>query len=316
VTATGWTPARARRLDELAGPDGVVVGAAIDHRDSLQAAAARKGLPPLSDEQVSTLKVRIARALGPAATLVLLDVEHGAAQAIAAGALPGSVALAVPLEAQGYGEVNAVQHTTFLPDWSPAAAARLGASACKLLLPYRADDPALAEAQDEVVQTALDGCRAAGLALILEPIVAGPVADGDLARLVVEGARRLAALEPDVLKLQYPGSAGACRTLDEACGPAVPWVLLGGGADPSALERRIADACAAGASGFIVGRTLWDPALVAGEPESEAALRDVSRPLLERLAAVARAHAQPWRERVGAIAAPEPGWYRASSSRS
>jgi tagatose-1,6-bisphosphate aldolase len=317
VTAPGWTPARARRLDELAGPDGVIAGAAIDHRDSLQTAARRKGLPSLSGEDVSALKVRIARALAPAATLVLLDVEYGAAQAIAAGALPGSVALAVPLEAQGYGDVDAVRGTTFLADWSPAAAARLGASACKLLLPYRADDPAQADAQDEVVQAALDGCRAAGLALILEPIVAGTVADGELARLVVQGARRLAALGPDILKLQYPGSADACGALDEACGPTVPWVLLGGGADAETLERQIGDACAAGASGFIVGRTLWDAGLVADEQESEAALRDVSRPLLERLADVARRQAQPWRERVGAIPAPEPGWYRtASSSRS
>jgi tagatose 1,6-diphosphate aldolase len=303
----GWTPARARRLDELAGPDGIVVGAAVDHRDSLRLALERKGLGAPSVRELSALKLRIVRALAPASTLVLLDAETSAAQALAEGAIPGTVALGVPLEAQGYGDVDDVPRTSFLPGWSPAQAARLGASACKLLLPYRADRPEQAEAQDEVVRTAVAGCRAASVALILEPIVYGSPEPERFEELVVAGAERLAGLGPDVLKLQYPGSPDGCRALDRACGPRVPWVLLGGGADSDVLETQIADACAAGASGFVVGRTLWDNALLADEVASRAALEEGSVPLLERLAALARSSGTPWRARVGAIPAPEPG---------
>jgi tagatose 1,6-diphosphate aldolase len=300
-----WTPARARALDLLSGADGIVVGAAVDHRDSLRAVLARKGFPEPSAAELTALKVRIARALAGAATVVLLDAELGAAQAIAAGALPGTTALCVALEAQGYGEVADVPRTTFLPGWSPAQAARLGAAGCKLLLPYRVDVPGQADAQDEVVRAAVAACREAGVALVVEPIVYGDLT----AELVIAGARRLAALGPDVLKLQHPGSPDACRALDEACGPAVPWVLLGGGADAETLVQQVGEACAAGASGFVVGRTLWDAALVADEAESERALAQLGRPLLERLAAVARAHGTPWRERVGPIAEPPPDWY-------
>jgi tagatose 1,6-diphosphate aldolase len=296
------TPAGARRLDQLGGADGIVVGAAVDHRDSLRTAFAAKGLPEPDDAQLTDLKVRVARALAPAATVVLLDAEYGAAQALAAGALPGTTALAVPLEAQGYDDAS--PRTTFLPGWSAAQAARLGATACKLLLPYRPGDAEQAAAQDEVVRTAVAACRDAGVALVLEPIVPAP---GD----VVAGARRLAALEPDVLKVQYPGSAEACRELDEACGPSIPWVLLGGGADAAALEQRIVDACSAGASGFIVGRTLWEDALTADPDESQRALETVSRPRLERLAALAREYATPWRERVGVVEPPARDWYLA-----
>jgi len=307
VAGSGWTAGRARRLDEISGAGGVIVGVAVDHRDALRAELAKKGLPEPSDTELSALKVLIARTLAPGATIVLLDAEYGAAQALAAGALPGTVALATPLEAQGYGEVAEAPLTTFLEGWSPAQAARLGASACKLLLPYRVDAPAQADAQDEVVRAAVSACRAAGVALVLEPIVYGDAGGSERGELIVSGARRLAALGPDVLKVQHPGSAEACRALDEACGPDVPWVLLGGGADPDALAHQIEEACTAGASGFIVGRTLWDAALVEDAAAAERALETVSRPLLDRLATIARRSARPWRERVGAVAAPEPG---------
>jgi tagatose 1,6-diphosphate aldolase len=304
---------RARALDELSSARGVVAGAAIDHRDSLQVALHARGLE-LDREGITRLKLRVAAALAPAATMVLLDAEYAAAQALAAGALPGDTGLAVPLEGMGYGDVAKLEVTAFLAGWSPARARRLGAAGAKLLLPYRTDVPDQARRQEGVVADAVAACREAGVALVLEPIVyrrdGEETAGGDrFAELVVDGARRLAALEPDILKLQYPGSAAACSDLDAACGDLIPWVLLGGGADAAVLEGQIEDACRAGASGFIVGRTLFDAALVPDEAASERALRETCRPLLERLAATAERLAQPWRDRVGPLPAPADDWY-------
>ena len=302
-----WGPARARRLDELAGPDGVIVGAAVDHRDSLRVALAKVGRAP-TDEGLSELKLAIAKALSGAATVVLLDAEYSAAQALAAGVLPGDVALAVALEAQGYGDLDEKTETTFLENWTAGDAARLGASACKLLLPFRADIEVQAHRQEAVVREAVAACDRAGVALVLEPIVYDVSDPGRFAELVVAGAERLAGLSPDILKVQYPGSADACRALDAACGPAVPWVLLGGGADESILGAQIADACQAGASGFIVGRTLWNNVVRLEDPIARTTeLYATSVPLLQRLATVARECATPWRSRVGVIAAPAAG---------
>jgi tagatose-1,6-bisphosphate aldolase len=208
-----------------------------------------------------------------------------------------------------------VAQTQFLEGWSAATARRLGASGAKLLLPYRADVADQAERQEGVVRTAVAACREAGLALIVEPIVykreGEERAGGErFAELVVQGARRLAALEPDILKLQYPGSAAACEELDAAVGRAIPWVLLGGGAGEDVIGGQIEDACRAGASGFIVGRTLFDAGLVTDPDESRKALVSHSRPLLERLAAIAEALATPWRERVGVLPQPPREWYR------
>jgi tagatose 1,6-diphosphate aldolase len=314
VTGHMHSAQRARALDRLASPRGVITGAAVDHRDSLQAVLRKRGLD-LDDAGITELKLRVASVLAPAATLILLDAEYAAAQAIAAGAIPGATGLVVPLEAMGYGDVARVAQTAFLEGWSPQKARRLGASGAKLLLPYRADVPDQAARQEDVVRTAVAGCREAGLALIVEPIVyrrdgEEAAGGGRFAELVAEGARRLAALEPDVLKLQYPGSAAACRALDDACGRAVPWVLLGGGASEDVIGGQIEDACRAGASGFIVGRTLFDAGLVVDPDESRRALLTRSRPLLERLAAIAERLAVPWRERVGALPQPPREWYR------
>ena len=241
---------RARALDRLSSPAGVIAGAAVDHRDSLQAALAKRGID-LDDAGVTELKLRVAAALAPVATLILLDAELSAAQAIAAGVLPGATALVVPLEAMGYGDVARVEVTAFLEGWSAVKARRLGASGAKLLLPYRVDVPDQATRQEDVVRTAVAACREAGLALILEPIVYkrdGEERAGEerYAELVVEGARRLAALEPDVLKLQYPGTAAGCEALDAAVGRDIPWVLLGGGASEDVIGGQIEDACRAG----------------------------------------------------------------------
>jgi len=305
---------RARALDRLASPRGVIAGAACDHRDSLTAVLAKRGLE-LDAAGITELKLRVAAALAPAATMILLDAEYSAAQAVAAGVLPGATGLVVPLEAMGYGDVAKVEQTTFLDGWSPAKARRLGASGAKLLLPYRADVPDQAARQEDVVRAAVAGCREAGLALIVEPIVyrregEEAAGGGRFAELVVEGARRLAALEPDVLKLQYPGSAAGCEALTAACGELIPWVLLGGGASEDVIGGQIEDACRAGSSGFIVGRTLFDAGLVTDPDESRRALETHSRPLLERLAAIAERLAVPWRERVGALPQPPREWYR------
>jgi tagatose 1,6-diphosphate aldolase len=291
-----------------------VVGAAVDHRDSMTVALQKRGLAAPTPEDLMALKLRVARALAPAASVILLDAEYAAAQALAIGAIPRDTALVVPLEAQGYGEGGDLRLTSFLPGWTPQKAAALGAAGCKLLLPYRPDLPEQHRRQDEVVGAAVEACQAAGVALVLEPIVYArdgeQLAEELFAELVIETASRLAPLGPEILKLQYPGSRTACEALDKACGRAVPWVLLGGGADTDDLARQIADACAAGASGFIAGRTLFDPALVADVADSEAALRERSLPMLARFAALARAHAQPWRARVGELAVPALGWYR------
>jgi sulfofructosephosphate aldolase len=278
-------------LRPLAADDGLIVGAAADHRDSLRSELARRGLH-VTDEEVADAKARIAEALAPVATLLLLDVELGAPAAIARGAIANGPPLVLPLENQGYGDVASVDETTLMEDFSPARAVDMGAAGCKLLLPFRVDRADQAARQERVAARCAEACRAAGIPLVLEPIVyrqtGEDLAPERYAELVVAGAARLAALDPGILKLQYPGSPEGCRALHEASAGSC-WVLLGGGADEATLVGQVREACAAGAQGFVVGRTLWVDALVADADERRRRIAETVRPRLERLAAAVRA---------------------------
>ncbi len=261
-------------IASIASPRGAVCGLALDHRDSLRVAARRHGYP---DDAASlrALKVELVRGLARLATVVLLDVELGLDAFTELEGTP----LVVPLEAQGYESLGEGRITTLLGDVDPARARALGAIGCKLLLPYRPDLGDAARIQDEMVARVVAECRAAGVLSIIEPIVYGEVPE--LGTAVTETARRLARLGPDVLKLQYPGSARLCEVLTRTCG-AVPWVLLGGGTDEDTFIVQLRDAMHGGARGYIVGRTAWDATLV---PDDD----DKRRAVSERAAFLARA---------------------------
>lgn len=245
----------------LAGRDGSVVGVAVDNRDLFRAALAAKGLIDASEELVAAIKSDVCRTLAPVATMVLVDEPAHA----------GGTPFAMPLEAQGSGELHEVTLTRLLERPTIDEMVAAGAAGTKLLLPFRPDHVDRAQGQ-RTVAAAPDESLAAER----------------LGELVVEAAELLASLQPGLLKLQYPGSREACERLHAACG-GHPWVLLGGGAPLADLEGQLIDACAAGASGCIVGRSLFDGALDEDADRRRAWLEGVARPALERLARIVAA---------------------------
>ena len=298
---------RRRRLLRLGGSRGVVAGIAIDHRDSLRVILERHGSTDLSAARLRSLKLILARALAPAATAVMLDEELGGL-ALEAGAVPSTVALIMPLEAQGYETAGDGPTTTLLDDFSPTVALRYGADACKLLLPYRIDDPNSAARQEAVLASTALSCHELGLPLVIEPVVyrrghetAEAYAAG-YQRLVVGSVERLQPLGADLLKLPFPvlelspatesTAIDACHALAEACRD-TPWVLLGAGVRTDTFVDQIRLAATAGASGFLAGRGIWGAALDAEADDIERVATTICRPELERCRAVAERHAKP-----------------------
>lgn len=306
VAERGIVAARGRRLRRLADADGIIAGIAIDHRDSLRAVLAERGID-VDDDQVRRLKLAVTRAVAPAASAIMIDAEFGSL-VLETGAIPAGVGVIMPLEAQGYETQGDRRLTSLLEDFGPLDALRLGADACKLLLPYRADDGAAADAQDATAATALAACHALGLPLVLEPVVhrrSDETPDAFAAgysRLVIGAVARLQPLGADLLKLPFPvlpasgldelGLATACSDLAAACA-GTPWVLLGGGLDLAAYLDQVRLAGAAGASGFLAGRGIWSSVLRADPAEAERLAEEISRPAFERCREVARSSARP-----------------------
>jgi len=79
------TIGKLRGLQQCASAHGTFTFLALDHRQNL-----RKANPSfLADIELSRFKLEVTEELAPGATAVLLDPEVSAAQAIAAGKIPG-----------------------------------------------------------------------------------------------------------------------------------------------------------------------------------------------------------------------------------
>jgi tagatose 1,6-diphosphate aldolase len=204
-------------------------------------------------------------------------------------------------------------------------AKRLGANGIKLLVLYRPDAGSVTEAQDRMIEAVVVDCARYDIPLFLEPLAyaieSGLSPDsvefaGKRRGIVVDTVRRLGALGPDVLKVQFPVDtrfeddravwADACAELNEAA--PVPWVLLSGG-DPYELFRdQVQIACDAGASGFIVGRALWGDYVRATADEQPRLMEDVVQPRFAELSALADQHGHDWGEHYDFPEADER-WY-------
>ncbi len=296
------TLSKYRSFQQTASPRGTFTFLALDHRQNL-----RRANPRFQDDaELSRFKLEVTRELALYATAVLLDPEVSAAQAIAAGALPGDRGLVVALEATGYTGEATARRSQILPGWSVEKAKRMGAQMAKLLVYYHPDSPTAAEIEDFTAAVAAE-CQRFDLALMLEPLsypLQGEKLSADeKRRVVIETARRLTALPGvDLLKAEFPLPAdssaadwpAACADLNAAS--RVPWIVLSAAVSFDLYLKQVIAACQAGASGVAVGRAVWQEAVqLDGQPRLDF-LRTTARERLIRLAALTQALARPWTE--------------------
>ena len=160
---------RLRGLDTLSDTRGIFALAAMDHRDSLRIAFESAGFPAPPPERIAELKASVARALAPHATGLLIDIELGApadCEWRPRGVGDGRPARGAGLRGRRGGARVGVDARLLAGTRAHARRRCLQAAAA---LPARSR--ASAARQDEVVREAVAGCHAAGLPMILEPIV-------------------------------------------------------------------------------------------------------------------------------------------------
>lgn len=312
-----------RGLDACASAHGTFSVLALDHRNNLRRMLAPDDPDSVRYEQMVAVKRAIVRAIAGTASGILLDPEIGAGPAIADGSLPPGCGLLVAVEESGYEGPGTARRSRILPGWGVAQIKRLGADAVKLLLYYH-PDAENAEEQERLLIDVAEWCADSDIPLFLETLgfsidEATPKLSGDARRdVVIRTARRLTALGGDVLKCEFPydGSVTdrerwkeACAELEEAS--AIPWVILSAGVDDATFEAQTEVACAAGASGVLVGRSVWKESVAMAPSERDAWLEREGVARMQRLVDIVEATARPWRERspLAGQAAPSEGWY-------
>jgi len=283
---TNATKARTGTLDDIAADSHVFSIIAMDQRNTLRRMFTAVGLDA-SDDDLRIAKADVARVLTPAATGLLSDPTYGVPAITEAKALAPNCGLLIAAEPSERRSYQGEPRTHRDPDLDAQWVLDQGGDALKFFVQLRADRPAAAPGEPDLVAETLAvceeiirDCRATGVPVVIENLVY--VRPGD-------------DLDIDLLKLEYPGSPQGCRRLAAILDR--PWAVLSAGVpfDQFTDIIRIA-ANEGGASGFIAGRSVWREVVSLVGHQRQEFLTYVALPRLERLIDVAEHSARPWTE--------------------
>src|SRR4051795_6935603 len=241
-SATEPTTAERRALAQLRTAAGKFAVIAADHGDPLVEMLDGLGLPSTPDAQ-RAFKLALVDTIGRDASAVLLDPDVSLPAVVDQDALARDVGLLVRIEADGHAVADGLRRSRLIDGLGAAGARALGATAAKVMVFLRADREDLDGYTAQLVRTALEDCSRAGLLCVIELMTyrLDDESPEEFAAhkedLVVDGAVLLQECGSKVLKLEYPGSAAACRRVTDALD--VPWAVLsaGGGGRPAAAAR-------------------------------------------------------------------------------
>lgn len=319
-----------RGLARLANDDGFFTMVALDQRPPMfNAIAEARGISPeeVSFEEMLAAKRLLVEALARDASSMLLDPNFAIPAAI--DILPSNTGMIVTLEEHRFEDGPGGRKSRSIENWSVEKIRRIGGDAVKVLAWYRPDaSPEVIAHQQDYVRTVGAECRRHDVPYVLELLVypfpdstshtTDYVESGDKrADMVIDSVREFAKPEygVDLFKLETPLPAAslpapdggdahheAAKAFEEVgalCAAAgAPWVMLSGGAAPEQFERVLQYSCAAGAQGFLAGRTIWLDSLVSGFPDAKAVLSSLEAngmQRLRRLSELTAAQAKPWK---------------------
>jgi tagatose 1,6-diphosphate aldolase len=323
------TIGKTRGLARLADADGHFRMVALDQRPPMFEAIAQARKIPKDQvvyADVTAAKRLLVQALAPHCSSMLFDPNFAVPAAI--DLLPARCGLIMTLEEHRVEETAGGRKSRVIDNWSVSKIRAMGGDAVKVLAWYRPDaEPAINAHQKNFVREIGEQCRQHDIPYVLELLVypflgsAGHTADyvespGKLPSLVIDSVREFAKPEygVDLLKLESPLAANSLPARDggaaakaaqkefdavgEICAQhGIPWVLLSGGADRDKFERVLDYAYAAGAGGFLAGRTIWLNAVRENFPDTKACARALQQDgvqILESLSALTKAKAPAW----------------------
>ncbi len=237
------------RLKKLLLPSGKIAIAALDHRGSLKQNLHPENPEITTDQEIMEWKKRMISLYRDRASGLLIDPIYGK-KLIDTTINPGWM---LSMEKTGYKGGKEARVTEILENWSVTAAKEMGACSVKLLLYYDPDNVELAKKQKEVALELSEECRRQQMVFLLEPL--SYKIEGSREDEVLRIVRELSDVPVDIYKSEYPGTRRACEEMTKIL--STPWVLLSAGMAYDQYNQALQVACESGASGFAVGRALW-----------------------------------------------------------
>jgi sulfofructosephosphate aldolase len=286
---TTLSTAERRAVQQIKTDGGRFAIIAADHGQPLVDMLDALGVSSAPEEQ-RAFKSDLVDTVGRDASAMLLDPDVSLPDIVDADILARDVGLLVRIEADGHETADGLRRSQLIEGLGAEGARARGATAAKVMVFVRADREDLDGYTAEMVRTALEDCRRADLLCVME-LMTYPLHDETPEQfaalkedLVINGAVFLQECGSKVLKLEYPGSASACRRVTDAI--QVPWAVLSAGVDHEAFCAQLRDSMDGGADGFIAGRSLWKEAVGRPAQERRAFLDGVARRRLEDLLAI------------------------------
>ena len=288
-----------RALTNLARPSGALAMVAVDQREALRGMLAQHQESPVTDAQLTEFKVDVARELSPFASALLVDQEFGLDAIVDAQALQGGCGLIAAADLLIGPPGGAATDTAVDGDVDPMRMASIGAVGLKFLVLWRNDESP--ESRKILVDEFNELCDRSELPSIIEVIVKPPLDSTkpwDREAELIFAAREARDWKADLYKAEVPYKGEGDLTKITAAALAIteaiagPWVVLSNGVKADLFAEAVKACCIGGASGFLAGRAVW--ADIVGSQDTPKALRDVSIPRLENLAAIVDKHARAW----------------------
>ncbi|MEZ5741268.1 MAG: tagatose 1,6-diphosphate aldolase [Burkholderiaceae bacterium] len=274
-------------LRRLADANGRFKMVAIDQRPPLfELVTDKTGASPAAYEHVAAIKSLVTETLSPHGSAMLLDPIWGYSSCI--GHVGAARGILLTDEDHAFTQTPGGRLSREIPHWSVAKIKRLGADGVKLLAWYRPDaHETVRRHQQALVEKVGRDCVEHDLTFLLELLVyAFPGEDGQTGDYVEQAAKRPEQVlesvrhftDPrfnvDIFKLESPVAAAAvpepgspasseCQQWFDELGRIAtrPWVMLSAGADMVTFRRVLQYAYRAGASGYLAGRAIWQPAV-------------------------------------------------------
>jgi len=298
---------KALRLQRCAAPSGHIVMFALDHRGNLKRMVRPDDPDSVGYQEIVDFKLELIRTMSPHSTGILLDAEYAVANNIVNRTIAPQAGLLCAVEKTGYAGPSDDRTTRLLPGWGVKKIARIGAAGVKLLVYYHPDAPN-ARQQEAVVEEVAESCRQEDIPFFLEPLSfsldpnAKKLPSAERRQVVIATARKFTPMGVDILKAEFPVDAGeepdesvwaaACAELSAAS--TAPWVLLSAGVTYPEFVRQTTVACQAGASGVLVGRSVWNEAVPLSGAARTAFLQITAADRMRELMAICVAHGKPW----------------------